>query len=714
LRQAIVIYQDLLRAAPRDADLMQRLGVAFAQLGAHDQGAQMLAASLEVRPDQPKVLLNLARALLALQRADAALRCCDRALALDGSMVDAHRLRGSALVALGRAEEALANLGHAVRLAPTDAAALIDLGVALASCDRPQDAVLCFKRAVELDPRQAPAHHNLGLLAARMGDNQQALESIERALALEPGNAALHINRGTTLKELGRLSDALQSYSTALEIEPRNVDATRNRAVVNLLMQNYAAAIQDYDQSLALGGERPQDLIGRGTALIGLGRHAEALPLLERAAILLPDEIDAHVQLGVALLRLERHAEAVARFDQALLLQRNHPNVLNNRGVALAALGRLEEALEDFIESAARGADNADTHTNIGVMFKSLGDHRQARYALERALALKRDDPAASFELALLHLALGEFRQGWPLYEARLRVPALALGKRDFPMPRWDGRAPLAGKTLLVHAEQGLGDTIQFARYLPLLVGQGAGVVFEVMPQLKALVASLTPDLRIVPWGEPLPPADFHCPLLSLPLAFDTQPDTIPASVPYLSSEPSRLASWASRLQGLRGLRVGIAWQGNLRVERLMWARGRSIPLSSLAPLADVAGVSLVSLQKGPGAEQLREAPFRDRILDLGPEFDAGPDAFLDSAAVMDHLDLVISTDTAVVHLAGALGRPVWVAIEAQPDWRWLLDRNDSPWYPSMRLFRQPVRNGGWDPVVANLVTALEALVSAR
>jgi Flp pilus assembly protein TadD len=714
LREAAAIYQDLLRARPHDADLMQRLGVVLAQLGSHADGAHLLSASLELNPDRPTVLLNLARALLALGRAQDALRCCDRALALADSSADGHRLRAAALAALDRSDEALAHLGQAVRLAPADAGVLVDLGVLLASGDRVPDALACFERAVELDARQAPAHHNLAVLAARMGDHERALRSFDLAVALEPHNAALHNNRGSSLKELGRLSEALQSYSTALAIEPANGQVVRNRAVVNLLLGYYPAAIEDYREALARHGERGLDLIGLGAALLGLDRNAEALARLEKAAALLPEEIEAHVQLGVALVRLERHAEAVASFDRALAIKRDRPEVLNNRGVALTALGLMDEALQSFIESAALAGGTADTHTNMGVVFKSIGDYRQAAFCFDRALSLSRDDPAASFELAFLRLTLGDFRGGWPLYEARFRVPALAVPKRDFAAPRWDGKAPLPGKTILVHAEQGLGDTIQFVRYLPMLAERDATVVFEVMPQLKALMASLPGAVSVLARGEPLPRVDYHCPLVSLPRAFETQMATIPRSVPYLAAESARVASWANRLQGLRGLRVGIAWQGNMQVERLIWARGRSIPLHALAPLAEIPEVALVSLQKGPGTEQLGQVPFRDRILDLGPQFDGGPDAFRDSAAVMENLDLVITSDTSIAHLAGALARPVWVALNASADWRWLLDRTDSPWYPTMRLFRQPDRSRGWAPVVADLTAALQALAVQR
>jgi len=659
--------------------------------------------------------------LLSLGRPEDALQCTNRAVALDGAASAAFRLRGTVLATLGHTQQALANFGQAVRLAPADAGALTDLGVALEASGRATDALTCFERAIELDANQIFAYHNLAITAARMGDHERALRSLDRALALQPRHPTLLNNRGNSLKELGRLSEAIESYSMALATEPGNAETLHNRAAVNMLLERYGDALRDYDELLARHGEKTPDLIGRGAALLALGRSEEALPPLEKAAALLPDDHDVHVQHGVALLRSERHAEAVASFNRALAIKRDRPEVLNNRGVALAALGRTDEALEDFIEAGSLAGDSAETHTNMGVLLKSIGRYRQAAASFDRALSLKRDDPAASFESAFLQLTLGEFRKGWSSYEARFRVPALSIPARDFGVPRWDGRASLQGKTLLVHAEQGLGDTIQFARYLPLLVERGAHVVFEVMPQLEALLRSLPPGastprpyLEIIARGERLPPADYHCPLLSLPLALDTQLDSIPNEVPYLSADPTRIATWAAKLQKLPGFRVGIAWQGNMQVERLIWARGRSVPLKALAPLAQIPGVSLVSLQKGPGAEQLREVPFRDRILDLGEELDGGSEAFLDTAAVMASLDLIISSDTSVAHLAGALARPVWIALNAAADWRWLLERTDSPWYPTMRLFRQTDRAKGWEPVVAAMAAALAPLVARR
>jgi tetratricopeptide (TPR) repeat protein len=713
LREAVAAYENLLRRTPDDPDLMQLLGVALGQLGNHVDGARFLARSLELKPDRPTVLLNLAQALRALGREEEALACCDRALSLDQTLAGGYRMRGSALAALGRREEALANFGQALRLAPQDAAAHADLGVALDAVGRTGDALGCFERAIELDPSLAAAHHNHAMLAARLGNHERALQSFDRALALQPHHAALHNNRGNALKELGRLPEALESYTLALAIEPGNVETLHNRAAMYVLLGRYAEALRDYDELLARRGEQAPDLIGRGAALVALHRNAEALTPLQRAIEQLPRDAEAHIQYGVALLRLNRYEEALASFDRALTIRPDLPDVLNNRGAALVALDRVEQALTTFQSAVAKGGVSADNYINLGLVYRSLGRYYEAQASFRQALARRPADPAASFALAFVDLTLGEFEQGWPLYEARFQEPTLAVPTREFGVPRWDGRESLVGKTLLVHAEQGLGDAIHFCRYLLLLASKGINIVFEVMPALKALVRSLPSAIQIVARGERIPLVDYHCPLLSLPLALGTDLATIPAAVPYLATDSERVAKWGARLQAIPGLRVGIAWQGNLSVEQLIWAKGRSMPLAALAPLTQVPGVSLVSLQKGPGSEQLHEVPFRDRVFDLGSQLDQGPDAFLDTAAVMAGLDLVISTDTSIAHLAGALARPTWVALPAAAEWRWLLERTDSPWYPTMRLFRQR-RRGNWQSVVTALVAALTPLASFR
>jgi len=713
LREAVSGYEALLARTPNDADLLQLLGVALAQLGRHADGAVLLARSLELQPNRPAVLLNLAQALHTLGREEEALRACDGALALDQSLAAGYRTRAAVLTALGRRDEALANAGQAVRFALQDAGAHADLGAALAAVGRDYEAVECFERATSLDPNLAAAHHNFAVLSARQGQHERALQGFDRALALQPHQPALHAQRGNALKALERLPEAAESYSLALALEPGNPEALHNRAVVYSLLGRHTEALRDYDALAAEHRESAADLVGRGAALVALRRYADALAPLERAIESLPGEAEAHIQRAVALLNLERHAEAVESFDRALALRPDVPEVLNNRGIALTATRRLPEALGSFIRSAVIDATNFDTHINLGIVFKTLGRHREAAASFDRALALKPTDSSARFALAFLYLSLGEFGLGWPLYEARFDVPELGNPRRRFNVPRWQGSEPLTGRTLLVHAEQGLGDVMQFCRYLPLLAAQGATIVFEVMPSLKALLRTLPGPIHIIGRGEPVPAVDYFCPLLSLPHALGTRVDTIPAQGPYLAAEPARIARWEERLRTLPGLRVGLAWQGNPKAEEFIWARGRSFPLAALEPLAQLPGVSLVSLQKGPGSEQLARGPFADRIADLGTDLDSGPDAFLDSAAVMASLDLVVSCDTSIVHLAAALGRPVWTALSFSPEWRWLLERNDSPWYPTMRLFRQPT-DGDWSAVATAMVRALAPLAAQR
>jgi tetratricopeptide (TPR) repeat protein len=710
LREAVAGYEALLPGVADDADILQRLGMALAQLGRCADAVVWLTRSLNLKPDRPTVQLNLALALHTLGREEEALQACNRALALDASLGSAYRTRAAVYTTLGRREEALANAGQAVRLALDDPGAHADLGVALEAVGREREALECFGRAIALDPNLAAAHHNRALLLARRGEHERALQSFDRALALQPHHAALAANRGNTLKELGRLSEAEKSYSLALAIQPNNPATLQGRAFVRYLLRHYVGALDDYDAIAARGDASAPVLVGRGATLVALRRYGEALAPLERAIQLLPGDADAHIQLGIAFLNSDRHAEAIDSFDRALTIRPNDSQVLNNRGIALTLTGQLSQALDGFVQSAAMGGATAENLTNTGIVLKLLGRYREAAAAFGRALTRNPDEPSALFSLAFLHLTLGEFAAGWPLYEARFDVPALGNPARQFTATRWSGLQPLKGKTLLVHAEQGLGDVIQFCRYLPLLAAQEVSVVFEVMPSLLSLLRTLPCSIRLIGRGEPVPPVDYHCPLLSLPLAFNTRLDTIPAQMPYLTAEPGRIAQWLQRVRALPGLRVGIAWQGNLEVEKLIWARGRSIPLAALEPLAELPGVCLISLQKGAGAEQLRNVRFARRIVDLGAEIDYGPDAFLDTAAVMASLDLVISSDTSVAHLAGALGRPVWVMLAASPEWRWGLERGDSPWYPTMRLFRQGA-DRDWTVVVAAIVAALQAFI---
>ncbi len=436
-----------------------------------------------------------------------------------------------------------------------------------------------------------------------------------------------------------------------------------------------------------------------GLLLFDRGESSAAIEHLTRASDILPDWVEPLVQRGQALQQLGYPADALACFDRALALRPTGHVALYQRGVVLQALQRSAEAVASFDALLALQPDFAPALFSRANALAEAGRFEDAHAAYERVIALQPDLADAIRNRGMLRLLLGDFNKGFADYEHRRprsgpKSAALAA------IPEWTG-GDIAGKSLLVSDASGLGDTLQFCRYLPLLVARGARVSFTGQPRLFRLLRSLEPSVRLVAELGTAEHFDLHCKLLSVPFLFGTLVNDVPRSVPYLSPEPERIAHWATRLGG-EGFKVGICWQGN--ATRSMDA-GRSIPLSEFAPLVALPHLRLISLQKNFGVEQLAGLP-AGRVETLGEDFDNGPDAFIDSAAVIANLDLVISSDTSIAHLAGALARPAWVALRAVPEWRWLLKREDSPWYPSLRLFRQPVA-GDWTSVFTAMAARL-------
>ena len=381
--------------------------------------------------------------------------------------------------------------------------------------------------------------------------------------------------------------------------------------------------------------------------------------------------------------------------------RRTIPITLCHRGNALLKLDRIEDAFASYAQALRFAPDHPHMLRNHAMALRHLGRPRNALASAEKALRAMPDYASARFEQAPALLALGDFARGFTLYESRWNIPEFEPQKRNFSGPPWLGEEDIAGKTLLVHAERGFGDTLHFVRYVPLLAERGAKVILEVQSQRKALLSQTAGASAVIGRGEPLPPFDRHCPLLSLPLAFRTQPETIPANVPYIAADRGRVAHWAAQLSNFAGkTKVGLVWAGNSSASAID-AR-RSMSLNDFAPLAGLTDIALFSLQKGEPAAQALQPPDGLSLIDPTSELIG----FEDSAALIANLDLVISVDTAVAHLAGALGKPVWILSRFDGCWRWLNGREDSPWYPTARLFHQRAP-GAWDEVVARLRDAL-------
>jgi tetratricopeptide (TPR) repeat protein len=565
------------------------------------------------------------------------------------------------------------------------------------------EEVASLERALALHPDDPEALYRLGNAHLGQGRHAPALACFERALQLDPHHVEALCHRGNALLQLGRFGLALASYDRALALRPDDPVMLSNRGLALHALGRFEQALASYDRALAAGPRDPGTLVNRGITLYRLERFEAALASFDRALALSPNDASALSQRGAALRALERPAEALASIDRALTLRPHDAGAHSNRGSVLGRLGRLDEAQASFDRALALRPNDAGTFYNRGNVLRELGRHGAAQASYEQALALRPAYAEARYNRALGRLLAGDFEAGWADHEARWDTAEYRHARRAFTQPLWTGEDELGGRTVLLHAEQGFGDTIQFCRYAPLVAARGACVVLEVAPPLQRLAQTLAGVAATVPRGAALPEFDRHCPLLTLPRAFATRLDSIPSATPYLASPPRAVADWHGRLGPWRRPRIGLAWSGRANHRN---DHNRSMALADLRPLFEIEA-TFVSLQ--PQVRPGDEATIAGcgNLLDVR----AALRDFADTAALIGALDLVVSVDTAAAHLAGALARPVWVLLPFAPDWRWLLERSDSPWYPTARLFRQD-RPGDWSGVVRQVRAALDSFVA--
>jgi tetratricopeptide (TPR) repeat protein len=635
---------------------------------------------------------------------------------------------------------------HAQHAGLSDVASLFAQGLAHHQAGRLVDAETLYNRILATRPDHFDSRHLLGVVFLQRGNHAEAVRHIDLALRRHPDNIHALNNRGTALKELKRFDEALKSYDRALAVRPDFADAHSNRGNILKEHMRYEEALKSFDRALAARPDFAEAHSNRGDTLYALKRFEEAVASCDRALALRPTYAEAHSNRGNALLALKRFEEALASYDRAIALRPDLAEAHSNRGNALHAVGRFTEALAGFDRAFALRPDFAEAHSNRGNALRELTQFDEALESYDRAIALSpasaeahsnrgnvlleltRFDEAldsygnalavrpdfadAHLNEAACRLLIGDFARGWQEFEWRWDTDQLECGKRNFAQPQWSGSNDIAGKTILLHAEQGLGDTIQFGRYAPHVAERGARVILEVQQPLCELMRTLPGAVEVISRGDPLPDFDLHCPLLSLPLAFGTQLETIPSQTPYLWAPESKIGAWHARLGHHDRPRVGLVWAGNPRKElpgsnRI--DRQRSMAFDRLAPVLAVPACDFYSLQKGgDAATQLRDSALRHRVIDCT---DALHD-FSDTAALIENLDLIVAVDTSVAHLAGALGKPFWLLNRYTTCWRWLLDREDSPWYPTARLFRQD-DSRDWDAVLTRVAAALQDTIAA-
>ncbi len=573
-----------------------------------------------------------------------------------------------------------------------------------------------IERALALAPSQAAALINRGAALKELGRLEAALESYDRAIAIHPDHALAHYNRGNLLKELGRLDEALAGYDRAVRISPLHAESHYNRGLVFQELGDLAASLKSYDCAIAVRPDYAEAHYNRGLVLHAQDRATEAIASFDRALSIKPDHAEAYANRGMTQRTLRRWDAALESLERAIALKPEYPEAYFFRGLVLKDLLRLEASLADYDRALALKPDLAEAHSNRGVLLFEANRLTEAIAGYDRAIELKPDFAQAYENRGNAALLDGRLDTGWLDYEWRLKKPSAAL---DCPLesipPRWHGPESLGGKTLLLHGEQGLGDRIQFCRYATLAADSGATVILQTEASLMTLFRTLRGVSCVVERGAPLPPVDYHCPLLSLPLAFGTTLATIPASVPYLAASPDKIRDWRELLGPRTRLRVGLVWSGGHRPELPELHevnRRRNIPLAALEPLAQ-PGIEFYSLQKGPAAQaelsRLRASGWAGPVM---RDFTARLDDFAETAALIEQLDLVISVDTSTAHLAGALGKPVWLLNRFDSCWRWMLHRTDSPWYPSITLYRQEAP-GDWAGVVERVRTDLWVLAGA-
>lgn len=667
LQNALPIYESLLKAQPANSQVLHLLGLIAAQTGQFEKAVDLIGRAIEIFPGNADFYVNLGNAQKSLKQLDAAIACFDQAISLVPGHAQAYCNRGVALQELGSIDA----------------------------------AVDSYRQAIAIKPDYAEAHSNCGLALHQLRRLDESLVSYERAIAIAPGFAEAHFFRGNVLLELQQMEAAIASYDKAIALKPSYAQAYFNRGFGLQELKHFDAAIASYDKAIASYAEYAEAHCNRGVVLIELKQFDAAVTSCDRAIAIKPTYAEAYFNRGNALLARKQFDEALTSYDLALTINPRYSKAHANRAFALHHLKQLEAALTSYDTSIEIFSGSAETHSNRGLVLHELNRMDDALSSYDRAITTDPEYAEAYFNMSLTYLVCGLFHQGWALYEWRLKAGGSELASRNFSEPVWSGELPLVGKKILLHSEQGFGDTIQFSRYAVQVASLGANVLLEVPEPLLGVLYGLGSAIELVERGKPLPAFDYHCSLLSLPLAFNTDAMSIPARQSYLRGERAKVMEWSQRLGLKTRPRIGIVWSGNADHVN---DHNRSIPLSALmASLPDTC--EYVSLQKEVRASDRRVLESHSEIRHFG---EALKD-FGDTAALCDLMDLVVSVDTSVAHLSGAVGRPTWILLPHVPDWRWLLDRDESPWYPSVKLYRQ-ASDREWAGVLGRLHIDLRSM----
>lgn len=564
-------------------------------------------------------------------------------------------------------------------------------------------AIDFLNRALAINPSHIDSLFNLSVLLGKINETEKALSTYELLNQLAPNHVQSRYNYASLLAKLGHIPNAINEFKKVIELQPDLLIAR----------QNYEKLLWSQSQQVELAPNNLNEFIrahNKGLSLLEENQFSAALEHFDKALTIEPKSFEGHHNKGMALEKMGRLQEALSHYQQAIEYCPESSRTFNNLGNAYRELDLLDEAIISFERAIELDPNYAEAFSNLGWTLFRLQEYQQSKEYFKKAIKINPGLSPAVFNLSLCQLTLGEFEEGWINYEERMKQPLYQKKIDPLNKPQWDGSQELDGKAIYIHAEQGLGDTIQFCRYIKLLAARGAKVLFEPQVQLKRLLKNIDGVSQLLEPGQIIPTYDYHCPLMSLPLAFKTNRDSIPNDVPYIYADESKKDYWKEKLAKISGPKVGLVWSGGFRPNNPeLWGvnQRRNISFELISQL-NMEGIQFFSLQKGEGAEaELKK--YKDELWSSSNLHNFADELqdFSDTAALIDQLDLVISVDTSTAHLAGAMGKPVWILNRFDGCWRWLSNGDESEWYPTAKLYRQK-KNGRWDEVIEKIKNDLK------
>ena len=700
--RAIHSFQLATRHEPRMFDAFLNLGNALLQANRASEALQAFQSALTLKPETDLVYANQAEAYRQQGDHANALASLSQAIQLAPAKHGYLVKTGNLLRDIGHHEQAIQCYEQAIHIEPNQAEAYAQMAVSMEALGHHDAALGCCKIALEIDPSQPTALYHRGLLEIKSNDQEAALVSLSTSLELQPQSAHAWFSKGMVLLQQKQYASALTAFDNAIELGITTSDAFQQRALCHQELDQLDSAINDLEAALKIDPHHAVSLMTLGVISQKLGRFEAAINFYTQSIESDPQRVEAYSNLGAVLFESKRFEDARVTLEAAIELNPKLINAWNNLGATLMELYRFKESLDAFEQVLRLEPQHVDALCHKGLVLHNLDRIDEALTCYDKALAIDPDSTLAQWNKAIGLLLKGDFHKGWQQYEARWSHKKTQLQLREYPQPRWTADSSLENKHVFVYQEQGLGDTLMFARFIPKLVELGAHVTFEVQPSLFHLLTRCLPQAQIISMGQPVPDFDLHTPLLSVPALLHLQEEEFSNSDQYLCASSAKLEEWERRLGTRSQPRIGLVWSGNAAHQN---DRNRSMSLDVLLG-ALPKGFDYISLQN-----QVR--PEDSALLENAGQIRSFTDSiqdFEDTAALCQCMDLVISVDTSVAHLSAALGKVTWVMIPYSPDWRWMKNRQDTPWYSCMQLYRQTTP-GCWEHPLTSVANALTNLL---